>query len=277
MTCVGTRLPATVVAAFLVAACSGRVATAGSSGPPSSAATDRGDVAVSLALDDPSAFRSVQYSLGKGTTTVRSGTLLMNDPQSVGFLLAGVPAGPDYALAIASASEDGGVACLGAAEPFAVVAQSTVHETIHLVCQTSPPQINEGASPYAALSYCGVWQSVSTVEPGLGAVQTSGSEAPADGVTPIVINATATGLDPTSLVYTWTATTDVGHGVTIRSNEGNGTTTNTLTVTCNLDTTEPVGTVTLTLVVGDGDDGGGACPTSLATVSTTVRCDQAGD
>jgi hypothetical protein len=272
----GARSLAPAVAIFAVASCSSGASTlgpraTGSSAPPSS---DFGDVAVRLALPDGARLDSVGYALLNGTTTVQSGTIVTNDSQTLDFQLGNVPAGGGYEIDLTAASDDGGVnggvQCLGTSGTFAVVAHSTVQEDVQLVCQTwagvnSPPFVGP---PYCG-TCCGTWTSVSSV--GLDGGPTS--EATADGTTPIVFTATATGADPAALVYNWTATPVVGNGVTLRSNVGNGTATDTLTVTCNSDSVDAVGSTTLTLVVTDSLDASVAsCPSAVSTVSITVLC-----
>lgn len=235
---------------------------------------DVGRLGMRLSLPDGTSIDSVGYSLSNGATTVQSGTLATNHSQSIDFQLGQIPAGPGYTITLTAASGDGGVTCLGTAGPFAVVGHSTVNETVQLICQSGANN-NGNIFISGVPDFCGTWNSVSTIGPGLDAAPTNGSEVLADGVTPIVITATATGASPSSLRYTWTATTITGNGVTIQSNVGNGTTTDTLTVTCNSDAVDAVGSAQLTLVVSDSLDGGSVtCPTSLSTVSTTVFCDK---
>ncbi len=236
---------------------------------------DVGSVGMRLSLPDGTLINSVTYSLTNGATTVQSGTLATNHSQSIDFQLGQVPAGSGYSITLSAASGDGGITCLGSAGPFAVVAHSTVSEAVQLICQTGSNQ-NGNVFIDAVPAFCGTWTSVSTIGPGIDAGPTNGSEVIADGVSPIVITATATGAAPANLQYTWTAVTNSGNGVTIQSNVGNGTTTDTLTVTCNSDGVDAVGSATLTLVVSDSLDGGSVvCPSSLSTVSTTVFCDKA--
>jgi Stigma-specific protein, Stig1 len=257
--------------------------SAGSSAPTGSgtgsntqqpSAGDVGNLGLRLSLPDGTTLSSVNYTLSNGTTTVQSGPLNVSNSQSIDFQLGAVPAGTGYTITLQAASADGGITCLGAAGPFAVVAHSTVNETVQVICQ-SLANTNGNIFINGVPDFCGTWNSVSTIGPGVDAAPTNGSEVLADGVTPIVITATASGASPTSLHYTWSAVTNSGAGVTLGTNVGNGTTTDTLTVTCNLDATDAVGSSTLTLVVTDSLDGGAVtCPTSLSTVTTTVFCDK---
>jgi hypothetical protein len=258
-------------ATAMVAGCSSSGSVATTNHPVSS--EEVGAVGLRLSLPDGTTISNVQYTLSSGTTTVQSGTLDVSHSQGISFQLGQVPAG-SYTRSLSAASTDGGVTCLGTAGPFAVVAHSTATEQVQLICQSAASS-NGNIGVTTSTNFCGTWTSVSTVGPGIDAGPTNGSEVLADGVTPIVVSATATGAAPTALAYTWTATTVSGNGVTIHSNVGNGTTSDTLTVTCNTDATDTVGSATLTLVVSDSLDGGAvSCPSALSTVSTTVFCDK---
>jgi hypothetical protein len=262
------------------------------SSTPEPSTGDTGTINGKLQLVDGTGITAVHYTLSSASGTVQSGTLNTSNSQGISFQLGQVPAGGGYTVTLSAASADGGINCLGTSGVFTVNAHATVNTTVNMVC-TSGMSGNGNIFVQGVPDYCGTWQSVSSIGPGVDAGSTNGSEVYADGVTPIVITATATGANPTGLTYNWTATTVSGNGVTIQSNSvSNGGLTDTLTVTCNSDAVDAVGQATLTLVVTDstgasdagtviGDAGFGsdnaACTTVYAaytTVSTTVYCDK---
>jgi hypothetical protein len=248
--------------------------TGTSSTPGAVSGEDTGSVGAHLFLNDGTEIDSVNYVLTCGATTVQSGTVATNKSNSIDFQLGSIPAQNGCTLTLTASSADADINCAGSAT-VNVPAHATVNTTVSLICTSAASNFGN-VFVTGVPSYCGTWQSLSTVGPGIDAGPTNGSEVYADGSSPIVISVTASGASPASLVYNWTATTVSGNGVSIVSNTGNGTTSDTLQVVCNPDGTDVVGSSTLTLVVTDSADGGVVtCPSSLSTITTTVYCDKA--
>jgi hypothetical protein len=230
-----------------------------------------GSVAMRLSLGNDTSINSVNYVLQNGTAVVQSGVLATNNSARIDLQIGSVPAGSGYTITLSAASPDGGVNCLGTSAPFAVAAHSTVNETVQLVC-TSGASNNGNFTVIGLESFCGTWQSVSTIGPGIDAGPTNGSEVFADGVTPIVVSATGNGADTSALAYNWTILSQTGGGVTLGANTGNGTTSDVLSLVCNPSVT--AGGAVLQLQVTDSDDGGVVtCPSDLSTTTVQVTCD----
>lgn len=246
---------------------------------------ETGTVAGKLTLADGTLISTVKYQLANGATIVQSGTLNVANSQGVSFQLGQVPAGSGYVITLSASSADGGVTCTGSSGSFSVTAHSTVNETLNLIC-TNGISANGNVLTRAVIDYCGTWQSVSTIGPGLDAGPTNGSEVLADGITPVLITVTASGANPSQLAYHWSTTTISGNGITLGANSGQGTTTDVQTVTCNNDATDAVGHAQATVVISDSTTDGGAansllpdggtfvCDPSLTTVTTDVFCDK---
>jgi hypothetical protein len=267
---------AAVVATTMALGCTGAPSTGGASAadgaaPPVGAVGETGKVALRLSLGGETEIDSVKYVLQNGSAVVQQGTLLTNNSAAINFELGQIPSGPGYSITLSASSPDGGVSCLGSSGTFTVQPRATIPEQVQLICTSGA--IDSGMVVAKGLeSFCGTWQSVSTIGPGVDAGATNGSEVRANGVTPIVITATANGADTAALKYNWSVLASMGGGVSLGAQTGNGTTTGSVTLTCNPSITG--GGATIQLVVTDSEDGGAVtCPSSLSTTTVDVTCD----
>jgi hypothetical protein len=260
----GTGCRIAFIAAVALAACSKAPdPDQGPAGGPPAVANDgsTGTLNLRLILPDGESLGPVSYTLSGASGTVQSGTVSVSHSQSIDFQLATIPAGSGYTIALSSGT-DAGVSCFGSSGPFAVVAHQTVSETVQLICVDAA---GDGGNLFVSgvVSYCGTWQSLSTVGPGVGAGPTNGSEVYVGST--VSISATASGADPTNLAYAWSSSLPIGM---FGANDATGTS-DQITFTC----TAP-GMTTITLVVSDGPlPQGQTCPTTLSTISTPVYCD----
>jgi hypothetical protein len=270
------RKIALVLISLLVACSSELSKTSTSQVSPGAASTPgtpndkTGTIALRLSLGGDTQIDSVDYVLQTGASVVQSGTLTTRNGNGVTTQLGSIPAGAGYSLVLSATSPDGGVGCLGTSGAFSVQPHALVTQQVQLTCTATEDDSGIVVAELAA-SFCGTWQSVSTIGPGIDAEPTNGSLANADGVTPIVITATANGPDTAALVYSWSVLSATGGGVTLGQETGDGTTTSTQTVTCNPSTQD--GTAVLQLTVTDSDDGGVVdCPSDLSTTTISVEC-----
>jgi len=127
----------------------------------------------------------------------------------------------------------------------------------------------DGGDSGTLASYCGAWKSLTSALPsGTTGNETSVGES-------ILLTATATGLNPNSLGYTWTMSNPIGafgatvNGVGSQGQDEAAGTSDIMQFLC----TAP-GTTTVTLAVDDGPPpDGGACSPNLSTTTATVICD----
>jgi hypothetical protein len=260
-----------IAAASVIGCSSGSFPTTdvepGPSPQVSSPAANTGTIAMRLALGGETPIDSVAYTLQNGASVVQSGVQVTHESAGIDFELGSIPAGAGYTVTLTAASPDGGVHCLGASGTFSVLAHSTVTERVQLICTSGVADV--GNLLITGLeSFCGTWQSVSTIGP----ATSNGSEVFADGLTPMVITATGNGADTSALAYNWSVLSSTGGGVTLGVETGNGTTTSTQTLTCN--PSMQAGGAVIQLVVTDSEDGGAVtCPATLSTVTVDVTCD----
>ncbi|MCL2449163.1 MAG: hypothetical protein FWD17_09465 [Polyangiaceae bacterium] len=255
---------------------------------PSSSPSDPGDpgtldgatgaIGLRLTLGSDTSISTVSYTLQTEQSVVRKGNINTQHGKGVQTQLGNVPAGT-YTIALSAASDDGGVSCLGTSGTFTVQPGTVTTTQVPIVCAAAAfidPDSGSGSIDVTAdLSFCATLQSVSTVGPGVDAPPTNGSAVNADGVTPIVITATAGAPDITAVVYTWSVLSQTGGGVTLGPKTGDGTSTSTQTLTCNPSTQD--GTAVIQVTATEIDDGGvdgevETCPPDQSTMTLPVEC-----
>jgi hypothetical protein len=244
--------------------------TAGEPGvvTPGSAASegDTGVVGLSLTLPGGDQINSVTYTLlNSGGTVIplavpNPGTVTTNNSSSIQFQIGGIPAGSGDSITL-TATTLAGATCQGSATSITIAPRATTNVIVQMVC--SLPGVDAGnLFVTGATSYCGTWTSLSST---LSEVNVGES---------LVLTATATGLNPTNLGYTWTMSNPIGAfgattgGVGAQGQDEGVGPSDPMQFMC----TAP-GTTTVTLVVDDGANDAGACPANLTTVTTTVVCD----
>jgi hypothetical protein len=225
-----------------------------------------GTVGLSLTLPSGTFISSVTYDLLNNAgmpvmlpVAPNPGTVAVNNSLAIDFLLGGVPAASGDSISITAATFGGGI-CQGSASGINIMAGRTQIVQVLLLCSL-PGQDAGNLFVTAVPSYCGTLTSLSS----------NGSEAFVGES--IVLTATATGLDPNNLGYTWTMSNPIGafgatqNGVGSQGQDEKVGPSDPMQFMC----TAP-GTTTITLVVDDGPiPDGGVC--SNNTVTTTVVCD----
>jgi len=256
-------------------ACSGSPAENGGGGPASNSATTSnpgggvGTVGFALTLPGGAVVSTVTYDLltSSGTPVMlpslpNPGTVNVTNSAAIAFQLGGVPAATGDSISL-TASISGGGTCQGSASGINVTAGSTTNVTVQMLC--SLPGADAGnLFVNGTASSCGTWTSLST---------TSNEAYVGES---LVLTGTATGLNPSNLGYTWTMSNPIGAlgatagGVGAQAQDEGVGPSDPMQFMC----TAP-GTTTITMVVDDGPQDAGACPTSLTTLTTTVKCDAA--
>jgi len=267
-----------VAAGALPLACSGSGSPSGSGGGgqgqgPTAAITGNpgsgtGTLGFALTLPGGTVISSVTYDLlnSSGTPVMlpgasNPGNVTVSNSQSIEFQLGGVPAATGDSISL-TASTTGGGSCQGSASGINVTAGSTATITVNMLC--SAPGADAGNLFVTGVpSYCGTWTALSS----------NGNEAYVGES--VVLTATATGLDPNNLGYTWTMSNAIGaFGATLNGVGSQGQDeavgpSDPMQFMCT-----KAGTTTITLLVDDGPlPDGGACPSNLSTITTTITCD----
>jgi hypothetical protein len=232
------------------------------------AAKDSGVIGLALTLPGGDLINSFTYALTNSSgayivlPTPNPGTVSVTNSASLDFQLGGIPAGTGDTLTL-SATTVGGSQCTGSSTGFAITAGATTNISVNLVCTT--PGADAG-NLYATgtFSYCGT---VNSLYSGSTGSETFVGES-------VVLTATASGLNPTNLGYTWTMSNAIGAlGASTTGVGGQGKDegvgpSDSMQFMC----TSP-GTTTITVVVDDGAlPDGGSCPSS-STMTATVICD----
>jgi hypothetical protein len=221
---------------------------------PSSTPTDdsTGRVGMQLTLPGGEQVNSVSWvvtspSADGGSTVVQTGTVNLQNSETISFLIGGIPAGNNYTITLSGSSADGTATCVGSAQ-FDTSARTTTNVSVLLQCNT-PPSEAGSAQVNGAFYSCA---SVSSI-----------SVSPAETIVghSVAVSASAAGPlgDGGVLGYAWTATS--GSFDTPNAASAN--------FTCSA-----AGAVTLTLTVSDGPvPDGGSCNPALATETVQVQCD----
>jgi hypothetical protein len=265
----------TFAAGAMPLACSGSPSASGGGGQasnsttPSSPGDSTGTVGLSLTLPGGAVISSVTYELltSSGTPVIlpgepNPGTVNVTNSAAISFQLGGVPAATGDSISL-TASIAGGGTCQGSASGFNVTAGGTTNVTVQLLCSLPGPDAGI-LFVTGTTSFCGTWTSLSS---------TSNEVYVGES---LVLTGTATGPSPTNLGYTWTMSNPIGAfgatagGVGAQGQDEGVGPSDPMQFMC----TAP-GTTTITMVVDDGPQDAGVCPTSLTTLTTTVKCDAA--
>jgi hypothetical protein len=222
-------------------------------GDPSGAMSDsKGNVGLQLTLPGGQILNTVSYTItgpNGASTVVQSGTSDVSHSATVGFQLAGIPAGSGYTVSISGTSVDGSVTCMGSAM-FSVIAHATTNVTVLMQCGTAAA--DAGAASFNGQTYlCGTANGISATP----SETTVGSS--------VTVSATATAPNPSALAYAWSAPSGTFSAPNAQSTN----------FTCTQQ-----GPVTLTVTVSDGAvPAGASCNPSTSTSIVVVTCDAAGD
>jgi phospholipase C len=221
---------------------------AASPGETSQPLQNVGSIGMDLSLPGGEQLTTVTWSLtgpNGAATVVQSGSVNVQNSQSLSFVVGGIPAGSGYAIALSGTSTDGASTCTGSAQ-FSVGVRTTTSVAVQMQCATAAAEA--GSVLVSGNTFnCATWNSVTAVPS-----ETTVGNAVAVAASAIAPNAAA-------LTYSWSApsgTFDTPNAASAH-------------FTC----TAP-GPVTLTVAMGDGPVGdGGACSTSLDTTTLQVTCD----
>jgi hypothetical protein len=222
-------------------------------------------VGIALSLDGGQVISSVTYELTNSSGTdvtlangePNPGTVNVGSDQPTDFQLGGVPAASGASISL-TASTTGGGTCQGSASGINVSAGHTTSVIVHMLCSL-PGQ--DAGNPFIT-GDCGTWTSLST---------TSSEVIVGDS---LVLTATAAGMHPNTLGYSWTMSNPIGAfgstagGVGAQGQDEGAGPSDPEQFMC----TQP-GKTMITLVVDDGPQDAGTCATNLTTVTTTVTCD----
>jgi hypothetical protein len=256
-------------------ACSGSPSENGGGGQASNSTTTSnpeggaGTVGFALMLPGGAVISSVTYDLltSSGTPVTlpsapNPGTVNVSNSASIDFQLGGVPAATGDSISL-TASVAGGGTCQGSASGINVTAGGTTNVTVQMLCSVSGQDAGN-LFVTGTTSSCGTWTSLSSTSSEVYVGES------------LVLTATATGLNPSNLGYTWTMSNPIGAfgatagGVGAQGQDEGVGPSDPMQFMC----TAP-GTTTITMVVDDGAQDAGACPTNLTTLTTTVICDAA--
>ncbi len=211
-----------------------------------------GTIGMKLTLPGGEVLSTVTWAItgpNGGSTIVQHGSFSVEDSASIGFTVAGIPTGSNYAVTVTGTTSDGTVTCAGAAT-FSVANRATTNVTVLLQCNEAPP--DAGSVAVSGQTYdCAVG----------GGVSASPSETTVgSGVS---LTATATAPNPSAITYAWSAPSGSFSSASVQST----------TFTCAVP-----GPVIVTLAVGDGAlPPGASCSPALSTSTVTVQCDAALD
>jgi hypothetical protein len=219
-----------------------------SHGDSSSVAENSGSVGVKLTLSGGEQIQSVGWTItgpNGAATVVETGTNNVQNSDSVGFLVGGLPAGTNFSILLSGTSTDGTVTCAGSAE-FNVTAGATTNVSVALPCNAAAPDAGSALVNGTTFNCASV--TAVTANP---VEVTVGSS--------IAVSASAVGPDASALNYTWTASS--GSFDTPGSPEASFTCTSS-------------GIVTLTVTVSDGAvPEGDLCNPALSSTTIQVQCD----
>ncbi len=215
---------------------------------PSSASNGgTGTVGLRLTLPGGEQVNSVNWTItgpNGAATVVQTGTVNLQNSQTISFLVGGIPAGNGYSISLSGQSVDGSVTCAGSAQ-FNAAARMTTNVSVSLQCSTAGSEagsilINGGTFNCATANSI----TASPAETSVGST--------------VAVAGSATGPNTAGLTYSWSAPS------------GSFDTPNAATAnyTCAV-----AGTVTLTLTAGDGPiPDGGSCSPAQTTTTVQVTC-----
>ena len=227
--------------------------TAGGSGAslPSAAATDNtGSVGLQLQLPGGVGVNTASWTItgpNGASTVVQSGSVNVQNSQSISFLVGGIPAASGYTITLNATATDGVTTCVGSGT-FSTSARTTTSVFVLLQCtqpasEAGSAQIN--ASAYSCASVSSI--AASPTEVNVGAA--------------VALSATASGpgADGGAISYAWSAPSGTFDAPNASSANFSCTT---------------AGPVTVTLTVTDGlVPDGGSCNPALSTQTVTIQCD----
>ncbi len=256
-----TLLAAALAVAVGVAGCAadgpGDGSGPGGAGASSGAAAggssgDTGSVTAQLTLPAGQAVQTVQWAVtgpGGAATVVQSGSVPVQNRQSVRFQVSRIPSGTAYRMSMSATAIDGSVTCSGSAS-FDVASRATTPVSVLMACNvaTSGSQVTlvSGTSFDCAA---------------VGSVSAIPAETSVGGH--IALSASASAPVASALTYAWSASSG-----TIGQPGASST-----TFTC----TAP-GVVSVTVTAADGPvPAGFACNASLGSRTINVTCDAAQD
>ncbi len=243
--------------------------------PPGSAAAggDTGVIGLALVLPGGDQINSVTYTLlNSGGTPIalsspNPGTVATNNSSSIEFQIGGIPADSGDSIALA-ATTLAGATCQGTATGINIAARATTSVTVQMLC-TVPGGDAGNLFVTGTASSCGTWTSLSS----------GGNGLEANVGETLTLTVTANGENPAILGYTWSQSPSSDGGTigvlgTTQFDGGAFPDEAAGPSDSNAFLCTAPGTATITVVVDDGPiPGGGSCPSSLSTVTTTVTCD----
>lgn len=213
----------------------------------SGSAESTGSVGIALTLPDGKSIDSIHWTItgpNGAPTTVQQGSVDVLDSTRIRILVAGLPGGSSYAVALRGTSTDGVSICAGAAS-FSVSPRTTTSVTVVLDCSSAP--LEAGAAAISVQTY-----SCASVR----GVTASASHAVVGGS--VNLSAFAAGLDPSALTYAWSAPSGSFASPAAAATA----------FTCT-----QAGTVPITLRVSDGPiPDGGSCDEAASTLVLLVTC-----
>jgi hypothetical protein len=241
-----------VLGAGLVAACASPLLGCSAGGAPGATpagpSDQAGSVSMKLTLPGGETLASVQWVItgpNGASTVVQQGSVNVANSSKVSFLVGNLPPGSNYVIALTGTSIDGSVNCAGSAT-FSIIARTTT--TVSALMQCNAELSESGSAAVSGQTYnCGA----------VGSVAVSPSETTVGNA--VALSATATGVDPGSLAYAWSAPSGSFSAAS--------------SAATNFTCTAP-GLVTITLTVSDGPvPAGGSCNPLLSTATVQVQCD----
>jgi hypothetical protein len=214
-----------------------------------------GFVSMRLTLPNGEQINSATWSVtgpGGASTVVQTGMVAVGDSGVIGFGVGGpgLTAGSDYYVAVTGYSADELASCVGGTEFTAAASHAVTNVSVSLTCSTAASEA--GSALFMAHTF-------------ICATVTSVSASPAEVNVghSIALTSTASGPNPGSVTYLWSASPPSGSFDSQTAQDPN--------FTCGA-----TGPVTLTLTVSDGSvPEGGVCNSTLDTSSVQVMCDAA--
>jgi phospholipase C len=207
-----------------------------------------GSVGMQLTLPGGEQVNSVNWTVtgpNGASTVVQSGMVNVGSSTTVSFLIGGIPAGASYTITLSGTSTDGTVTCAGSAM-FNTTARTTTNVNVALQCSTPTPEAGSALVNGTTFN-CATWNSVSA-----SPAETTVGNA-------VALSALATGPDPSSVTYAWSAPSGTFDNASAAAPH--------FTCTAN-------GPVTVTLAVTDGAvPDGSSCNAATSVATVQVQCD----
>jgi hypothetical protein len=233
---------------MLALAFSGYTTVTGCSGrdrgntPAPSTLDSTGSINLALQLVDGTTIQNASYTITGPNGFMKSGTINLASSSKLTALIAGLPAGANYQIAISAMSTDGSVTCGGSAK-FDVMAGQTASVTVPLTCKQAPKT--------GSVLVSGVLNLCPTID-GIGA---NPAEVQVGGTIALSGSAHDSDVGPAPLGFAWTATGGTLSDATAANP----------TFTC-----ATPGPATVTLKVTDGDPAESCAATQTAQVNCSA-------